>query len=148
MGGSFSRVQQVVQVCTFQKQEFNEKIEVISDVHSVLQHYAKILLEERMPSTLARYANFGAVSEEYFNSRRKEKMQAILDVNPKLANYYDLYKALDNLQQEYEKPEMNEKERRAKITNVFLILQVALQTLVEELRESCDMQGRPANEEE
>lgn len=148
MGGSNSVVQSVdlAQNCLYTKADFQTKIDIIRDAHSMIQFYADLLLSEKMPIQLPEYKNYSEVSEAYFNTRRKDTIQDIQEVNPKIRNYYDFFNALNNLQLEYEKNEITENERRRKVRDVFEVSYVILRLLVEELWESCDVQGRPPSE--
>ena len=147
MGGSPSvpvvTPQVIENVCKYQKDDFNNKIEVLRDVHALMQYYASLLLSEKMPMNLPEYRNFNAVSEDYFNKRRKDEMNDLMEANPKIRNYYDFYNGLNNLKAEYEKNEITENERRNKIKDVFSISYVILKMLVEELWQSCDIQNPP-----
>jgi hypothetical protein len=145
MGGSTSQVpvEQIVQIatmCKYQKQDFNTKINVIKDAHTVLQFYASILLKEKMPVQLPEYKNYSDVSEDYFNQKRKDQYEELSSINPKINNYYDFYNALRILQQEYERGDITENERRSKILNIFDISYAILKKLIEELSDSCEMQ--------
>uniref|UniRef100_A0A6C0H6H7 Uncharacterized protein n=1 Tax=viral metagenome TaxID=1070528 RepID=A0A6C0H6H7_9ZZZZ len=145
MGGSSSVIQSVdlAQYCHYTKADFQTKIDIIRDAHSIVHNYADLLLlEDKMPIQLPEYKNYMDVSENYFNTRRKDTIQDLQAVNPKIRNYYDFFNALSNLQSEYEKSE-GEKERRSKVRDVFEISYVILRLLIEELWESCDEQGRP-----
>ena len=144
MGGSSSAVStEVAQNCVFAKTDFQTKIDIIRDAHSMVQYYATLLLSEKMPLQLPEYKNYIEVSENYFNTKRKDTIQDIQDTNPKLRNYYDFFNALNTLQMEYEKNEITENDRRRKVRDVFEVSYVILRLLVEELWESCDVQGRP-----
>jgi len=144
MGGSSSTVSaEVAQNCVFAKTDFQTKIEIIRDAHSMVQFYANLLLSEKMPFQLPEYKNYTEVSENYFNSKRKDTNNDIQEVNPRLRNYYDFFNALNSLQMEYERNEITENERRRKVRDIFEVSYVVLRLLVEELWESCDVQGRP-----
>jgi hypothetical protein len=146
MGGLFSKnTKETVMICKYQKADFNNKIQIINDAHNLLQFYASALMKDKMPLQMQEYRNFGEIAEDYFNAQRKTVLDALAGVNQKIQTYYDVYKALENLQAEYEKTDMTENERRAKITGVFEVLHVVLQLLVEELRVSCEMQGVTQN---
>lgn len=142
MGGTFSGTQ-IAQHCKYNKKSFNKTLDVIRDAHYIVQYYSDILLQERMPTQLQEYINFNELSEDFFNSRRKDSIPELQIVNPKINNYYDFYTALSKLQREYEKPDNTHVERRQKITEVLRVGQTVLQLLIEELWESCDIQGRP-----
>ncbi len=142
MGASTS-VEDVAQSCTYNKNSFNRRLEAIRDAHGLVQYYATLLLQEKLPVQLPEYRTYGEIAEGYFNTRRKDQIPELLNVNPKINNYYDFYNALLNLQREYEKSDITGTERRAKIVEVFNTAHVVLQLLIEELWESCDVQGRP-----
>lgn len=127
--------------CTFNKKDFNQKLDIIRDTHSVLQFYANLLLLEKLPISLPEYKNFNQATEDSFNSRRKETIASLTSFNPKLATYYDFYNALLNLSKEYEKPDITSQERRAKITEIFNTCHVVLKELVEELWTNCETFG-------
>lgn len=140
MGGTAS---EAPLFCKYNKQTFNKRINIIKDAHKIVQHYANYLLQEKMPIQLPEYKNFGEDSETYFNTRRKDSIPELTATNPKIANYYDFYNGLSNLQREYEKGDITQAERRSKVLEVMLTAQVVLQLLIEELYQSCDGQGRP-----
>lgn len=141
MGGTSSSIE-VAKTCVYNKADFETKINIIRDAHTIMQHYATILMSEKMPLKLE-YLSYSDDSEEYFNSRRKDIIQELQQANQKIRNYYDFYNALNNLSNEYEKNDITENERRSKVTEVFNISNLVLRLLVEELLESCDSQGRP-----
>ena len=130
-------------VCKYQKEDFNNKIEVLRDAHALMQYYANQLLAEKMPLNLPEYKNYNPTSEEHFNKKRREEMSDLQAVNPKIRNYYDFYNGLNNLQLEYERNDITENERRNKIKDVFAVSYAILRLLVEELWESCDIQNPP-----
>jgi hypothetical protein len=139
MGGVSSS--QKAQTCKYSKQDFTTRINVIRDAHSVMQFYASILLREQMPATLPEYKNYSGASEEYFNTKRKENIQELVSLNPKIKNHYDFYNALTFLQTEYERRDITDNERKSKITNIFDISYVLLKFLVDDLSSSCEEQG-------
>lgn len=148
MGGSQSvpipiTPQVLENVCKYQKEDFNAKIDVLRDAHALMQFYASLLLSEKMPINLPEYRNYNSTSEEHFNKKRKEEMQDLMGLNPKIRNYYDFYNGLNNLQGEYERNDITENERRNKIKDIFNISYAVLRLLVEELWESCDVQNPP-----
>jgi hypothetical protein len=146
MGGSTSTVEKTVdlaQTCVYNKIDFQTRVDIIRDAHTMVQYYANLLLSEKMPMQLPEYKNYIDASETYFNTRRKDTIPDLNAVNSKIRNYYDFYNALSNLQQEYEKNEITENERRRKVKDIFEISYVVLRLLIEELWESCDVQGRP-----
>lgn len=130
-------------VCKYKKDEFNNKIEILKDAHGLIQYYASLLLSEKMPMNLPEYKNYSSVSEDHFNTKRKNEMADLQAANPKIRNYYDFYNGLNNLQAEYERNDITENERRNKIKDVFNISYIVLKLLVEELWESCDLQNPP-----
>ena len=130
-------------VCKYKKDEFNNKIEILKDAHGLIQYYASLLLSEKMPMNLPEYKNYSSVSEDHFNTKRKNEMADLQAANPKIRNYYDFYSGLNNLQAEYERNDITENERRNKIKDVFNISYIVLKLLVEELWESCDLQNPP-----
>jgi hypothetical protein len=145
MGGMFSsNVEEVALTCQYNKRDFNTRLDIIRDAHGIVQYYAGLLLDEKLPMQLPEYRNFNADSEEYFNSKRREQNPGLTAVNPRLNSYYDFYNALGNLQREYEKTDITGSERRTKITEVFKSSYTVMQSLIEDLWESCDAQGRPA----
>lgn len=139
MGQSQSNVKQVAKTCRYNKQEFNNKIAIVQDAHNVLQFYAKQLLSEKMPIQLD-YTNYNEISEDYFNTRRKDEIPEFTEANPKIKNYYDFYKAIESLDREYTRNDITENERRQKITDVFNLCQIVLTVLVNELGVSCEEQ--------
>lgn len=134
-------------VCKYKKDEFNNKIEILKDAHGLIQYYASLLLSEKMPINLPEYKNYSSVSEDHFNTKRKNEMADLQAANPKIRNYYDFYNGLNNLQAEYERNDITENERRNKIKDVFNISYIVLKLLVEELWESCDLQNPPPQPE-
>ena len=87
MGGSTSvpvTSEIIENVCKYQKNDFNNKIEVLRDSHVLMQYYANVLLGEKMPMTLPEYKNYNATSESHFNTKRKEEMSDLMSINPKL----------------------------------------------------------------
>jgi hypothetical protein len=147
MGGSTASVpvtpEIIENVCKYQKDDFNNKIEVLRDSHALMQYYANLLLGEKMPMTLPEYKNYNATSENHFNNKRREEMSDLMSINPKIRNYYDFYNGLNNLQSEYERNDITENERRNKIKDVFSVSYAILKLLVEELWQSCDIQNPP-----
>lgn len=147
MGGSTAPVpvtpEIIENVCKYQKDDFNNKIDVLRDSHALMQYYANLLLSEKMPMTLAEYKNYNSTSEEHFNKKRREEMSDLMSINPKIRNYYDFYNGLNNLQSEYERNDITENERRNKIKDVFAVSYAILRLLVEELWQSCDVQNPP-----
>lgn len=147
MGGSTAPVpvtpQIIENVCKYQKDDFNNKIEVLRDAHALMQYYANLLLTEKMPMNLPEYKNYNPTSEDHFNKNRKEEMSDLMSINPKIRNYYDFYNGLNNLQGEYERNDITENERRNKIKDVFSVSYAVLRLLIEELWQSCDVQNPP-----
>lgn len=139
MGGVSSS--QKAQTCKYNKQDFNTRIGVVKDAHTLMQYYASILLREQMPATLPEYKNYAPASEDYFNTKRKETIQELVALNPKIKNHYDFYNALTFLQTEYERRDITDNERKSKITNIFDISYVLLKLLIEDLLNSCEEQG-------
>ena len=140
MGASTS-VPEIAQMCSYNKEDFNKKLNILRDSHSLTQYYASVLLSEKMPITLKEYINYNEESEDYFNTRRKETIDDLQSANPKIKNYYDFYDALNNLQNEYERNDISENERRSKITDVFNVSYTIMRLLIEDLWESCDVQN-------
>lgn len=134
------QVKQIASMCKYNKQNFQERIDILRDAHSVMQYYADILLKAKMPTSLGEYRNYTESSEQFFNTRRKDQISDLQAINPKINNYYDLYNAILNLQNEYERGDITENERRSKITDVFNLTYSTLKALIEELWESCDIQ--------
>jgi hypothetical protein len=147
MGGSTAPVpvtpQIIENVCKYQKDDFNNKIEVLRDAHGLMQYYANLLLTEKMPMNLPEYKNYNQTSEEHFNKKRREEMSDLMSINTKIRNYYDFYNGLNNLQGEYERNDITENERRNKIKDVFAVSYAVLRLLIEELWQSCDIQNPP-----
>jgi hypothetical protein len=143
MGGSTSTIES----CVYNKNDFENKIIIIKDAHEIVQYYANLLMNEKMPLKFE-YLNYNSISEDYFNSRRKDVMGDLQSINSKINNYYDIYNGLNNLEREYEKNDITENERRTKITEVWKLTYAVLKLLIEELWESCDIQGRPVPEPE
>jgi hypothetical protein len=145
MGGSASAPEitpnVLENVCTYKKDDFNNKIEILKDAHALVQYYASLLLAEKMPMNLE-YRNYNPTSEDYFNTKRKMEMGDLQAANPKIRNYYDFYNGLNNLQVEYERNDITENERRNKIKDVFNVSYIVLKLLVEDLWESCDLQNK------
>lgn len=139
--GSSSSKPKVSEFCQYNKKDFQNRLIIINDAYEIAQFYGSFLLTpEDLPVQLPEYRNFGDSSEEYFNTRRKDVMPDLQAVNPKINNYYDFYKALSNLQNEYERPDIKPETRREKIKDVFNISYVILKSLIIELNESCDSQ--------
>lgn len=136
MGGGGSKP--VAQNCVYNKRDFNRRIDIVKNAHEIVQFYASQLLREKMPVQLEEYKTYNEEAEKYFNTRRKEEIQSFIEINPKVKNFYDFYNALQNMQYEYEKTDITENERRAKITSVFNLAHLVLKLLIEELWESCD----------
>lgn len=148
MGGSTSTptIVEFAKICKYNKDDFNKKIDVLRDAHALMQYYTELLLNEKMPINLPEYKNYNDISEEYFNTRRKEEMGDLQAINPKVRNYYDFFNALSNLQAEYERNDITENERRNKIRNIFNISYIVLKLLVEDLWNSCDVQQIPVSQ--
>ena len=137
MGGSTSTLASA-ESCVMNKKTFNEKIDIIRDAHSLMQYYGSLLLAVRMPIKLDEYRQYSRVSEDYFNTRRKDTISDLQAINPAFNNYYDFYKALGVLQIEYERNDITEADRKKKLESVFNASYVVLKLLIEELWESCD----------
>jgi len=140
MGGTASGTD-IAMHCKYTKRAFRKQIDMIHDAHQIVLYYSKFLLQSKMPSDLEQYPNYDTSNEEYFNTRRKDQ---IPDFEPYgINNFYDFYKLLDKLPAEYKRAETTEAERRKMIEQYVEIAQIVLRILVEELYQSCDVQGRP-----
>lgn len=140
MGGTTSGTD-IALHCKYNKRAFRKQIDMIHDAHTIVLHYSKFLLETKIPSDLQEYPNYDQTNEEYFNSRRNDQVGGFETYG--LNNFYDFYKLLDKLPTEYKRAEATEGERRKMIEQYVEIAQFVLRTLVEELYQSCDVQGRP-----
>lgn len=140
MGNFFSKAEPLN--CTFNKVDFNSKLDIIRDTHNVLQFYANLLLLEKLPISLPEYKNFNQITEVSFNVRRKEPIGNLTAFNSKLTTYYDFYKALENLPKEYERPDITSQDRRNKITEIFNTCHVVLKELIDELFMNCETFGK------
>jgi len=125
------------QYCKFNKIEFSVKTQIIADSYSVAHYYSEELLLPVMPTSLLKYQNFNELSENYFNTRRRESIPELTALNPKINNYYDFYLALTQLRAEYENNDLNEADRRNKLKLVFEIAFKIVQLLTYELNATC-----------
>lgn len=123
--------------CTFSKVDFMRKVDIIKDAYEIMIHYGSFLTEPKMPITLPEYKQYNEVTEAYFSSLRKNEIQNLRSVR----TYYEFYKQLDNLKNDYERTDANENDRRQKINNVYQTSHAILKLLIEELWNTCD--GRP-----
>lgn len=139
MGGTASGTD-IALHCRYYKRAFRTQIDMIHDAHKIVVHYSKFLLDNKMPLDLQEYPNYDQPNEEYFNRRRKDQISGF--ENYGISNFYDFYKLLDKLPTEYKRAEATEAERRKMIEQYVEIAQLVLRTLIEELYESCDVQGR------
>lgn len=103
----------------FNKFDFNRKIVILQDSLDLIQFYANELSNQIMPISLSRYHNYNEVTEEYFNSKRKESNIQLMNQNAKTRNLYDFYIQLTLLPKEYEDPNMTETDKRSKIKLVL-----------------------------
>ena len=136
MGGTTSVAEKVATSCVYEKEDFNEKLDIIRDANKVCQFYACLLLSDKpMPNVLSKYVNFSGKSEEYFIVHRKEVKESIG------SSYYDFYQKLGQLQSTYEGPFTNQNDRRTLIADIFNKCYNVQQSLIEDLWHSCDNYG-------
>ncbi len=140
MGGTASGTD-IAMHCRYTKRAFRKQIDMIHDAHQIVLYYSKFLLSHKMPSDLGEYPNYDQTNEEYFNTRRRDQIAGF--ENYGINNFYDFYKLLDKLPNEYKRSEATQDERQKLIEQYVEIAQLVLRTLVEELYGSCDVQGRP-----
>lgn len=142
MGGTASGTD-IAMHCKYTKRAFRNQIDMIHDAHTIVLHYSKFLLQNKMPLDLQEYPNYDQTNEDYFNTRRKDQISGFEQYG--INNFYDFYKLLDKLPNEYKRAEGTESERRQLIEQYVEIAQLVLRTLVEELYGSCDVQGQQKN---
>jgi hypothetical protein len=136
MGGSSSVAEKIATSCMYEKEDFNEKLDIIRDANKVCQFYASLLLSDKpMPNALSKYVNFSGKSEEYFVIHRKEVKDLVG------SSYYDFYQKLGQLQNTYESPFTNQSDRRTLIADMFNKCYNVQQSLIEDLWHSCDNYG-------
>lgn len=98
----------------FNKTDFDKKTNIITDSID-LTHFYTNELSSVMPLTLQRYYNYNSITEEYFNTKRKENNTELLNQNPRVKNLYDFYIQLNLLQSKYENPNMTDSDKRNEI---------------------------------
>lgn len=138
MGNIISKGEEIATYCKYNKKSFRKQIYMIQEAHDIVVYYSKFLLHSKMPIDLGDYKNYGDDTEDYFNIKRKETINELLQYNIK--SYYDFYKMVETLPNAYRKSEMTESERKNLITLYVEIAQSVLKSLVEELYTSCDVQ--------
>jgi hypothetical protein len=137
MGNTSSNTK--AQYCKFNKTEFSTKTQIIMDAYSVAHYYSNELLLSVMPQSLLNYQNYNELSINYFASRKFEKIPDLIELNPKIQNFYSFHIALLQLHIEYERPELTESEKRDKIKAVFEIAFKIVQILTNELNTICQV---------
>lgn len=135
--GNTSSTTTKAQYCKFNKTEFSVKTQIIADSYSIAHYYSEELLMPSLPTSLLKYQNYNELSENYFNTRRRESISELTSLNPKINNYYDFYLALGQLRIEYERDDLNETDRRNKLKLVFEIAFKIVQLLTYELNATC-----------
>jgi lysine/ornithine N-monooxygenase len=140
MGGFISGTE-IAKHCKYNKKAFRTQINMIHNAHEIVLYYSKFLLLNKMPSDLEQYPNYDTINEKYFNTKRNEMFSQFESHG--INNFYDFYKLLDKLPIEYKRSETTESERRKMVEKYVEIAQSVLQKLIEELYESCDVQGKP-----
>jgi len=135
MGGSSSTViPKDAYICKYNKQSFNEKLDIIRDAHEVSQYYASLLLIEKLPIKLDYYKNYSQATEKYFNPTRKN---TLADLG---MSYFQFYHYLESLQKLYESTDNSENNRRELITSVFNKCYSVQKYIIEDLWEDCNGQ--------
>lgn len=143
--GSSASVPESAKTCQYNKNDFNTLLDVIRDAHSVTQFYASVVLKEKMPPALKEYRTYSDASEEYFlrgfpensNSNFRKIKKAELNMS-----YYQYFFYLSTIKSKYEAADMTENNRRTVMEDIFQKCQIVHKLLVEELWETCDVQGR------
>ena len=117
----------------FNKTDFNKKINLLNDSIDVAQFYSNQLGTSLMPISLSRYHNYNDISEEYFNTKRKENNTLLSNQNVNVRNVYDFYIELSNLQKDYENPNFTEIDKRNKIKLVVDTANSVTKMIISEL---------------
>lgn len=121
-------------ICKYNKESFNEKLDIIRDAHSVSQYYAALLLVQKVPITLDFYKNYSEKTEDYFNTTRKNTLD---DLG---SSYYEFYQYLQTLKSVYEQGDNTETSKREILTNVFNKCYIVQKYIIEDLWEDCNNQ--------
>lgn len=115
--------------CT--KINFNKLLTVLDDSNKICEYYARLLIQDRLPVILDNYMNYSKSSEEYFNIKRKLKLE---DLN---MSYHDFYNELAFLNTTYEELDNNNIRRRNILLTVFDKSYKVQRHLIEDLRKYC-----------
>lgn len=121
-------------ICKYNKESFNQKLDIIRDAHEVSQYYSSLLLIQKLPIKLDYYKNYSEETELYFNNTRKNILP---DLN---SSYYKFYQYLDSLGEFYENSNNTETDRLKIVTDVFNKCYIVQKYLIEDLWEDCNGQ--------
>jgi hypothetical protein len=121
-------------ICKYNKESFNQKLDIIRDAHEVSQYYASLILMDKLPITLDYYKNYSQTTENYFNPVRKVIL-ADLD-----SSYYQFYQSLESLREYYEQTDNTENDRRKIISDIFNKSYIVQKYIIEDLWEDCNNQ--------
>ena len=126
---------EVEAMCSYDKQSFNTKLDVLRDAHEVASFYAQLLLDGKFPAKLDKYKNYSDATEDYFNPTRKEVLSNLG------SSYYQFYQYLNSFKGVYENSELDETSRRQIIVDVFNKCVIVQKYLIEDLWDDCNNQG-------
>jgi hypothetical protein len=129
------QMQEAQDICSYNKQIFNTKLDVLRDAHAVTSAYAKLLLEGKFAAKLDKYTNYSDATEEYFNPTRKQVLSNLG------SSYYQFYQYINSLKSVYEKTELDETSRRQIVLDVFNKCIIVQKYLIEDLWDDCNKQG-------
>lgn len=141
MGNSNSRTIKKAIDCKYNKTDFMLKLNILKNAYEVSTFYGNEFASySPLPSRLIKYLNYNDITEQFFNTTRKDDIEELIEINSKIRNYYDFYIALNSLNVEYENPNLTENERRIKLKIVFEISYKIVELLIQELSISCSSQ--------
>lgn len=124
--------------CVYTKQDFNNKLNVLRDAHSVTQFYAKLLLNPTVQSTL-KFKMYSENSISYFLRNVNDKKS---DLNNQ--SYFDFNNSIVISENNYNRTDYNESAKRNLLTDTFNKCITVQKLLIEELYDSCQYQGDPS----
>lgn len=125
--------------CVYNKTDFKTTISIIKDAHSVMQFYASFLLLPKLPSDVTMFKNYNDITEQVFNSRRKEEIPELTKINPAIKSYYNVLSMLDSIKGMY--ITSSDETKRSLIEQAFNLTYNVLVLLINELGNSCDAYG-------
>lgn len=121
--------------CSYDKESFNTKLDVLRDAHEVTSFYSQLLLDGKFAAKLDKYKNYSNATEDYFNPTRREVLSNLG------SSYYQFYQYLNSLKGVYENSELDETSRRQIMVDVFNKCIIVQKYLIEDLWDDCNYQG-------